>query len=155
MGRPNRQSTGTPLPSSPKDTELACHALQEIKRQLRQIAAVGGGEPNHGLLAAVDDCVEAVLVTNDRADIVMVNGAAARLTGISTRELQATTLWDITHPTFQVDFDVLWKEFLRAGRQRGIYSLRHQHGMAVEVAYCAEANVLPDLHVTVLRRPSN
>ena len=75
------------------------------------------------------------LVSDDTAEIRMVNGAAARLTGLSTRELQTLTVWDITHTTSQMDFDVLWKEFLRAGRQRGSYALRAcrivPHGMQV------------------------
>lgn len=139
----------------PSDVDLACKALEEIKRQLKSIARVGGGSPTTGLLlAAVDDCAEAVVVTNNAAEIRMVNGAAARLTGLSTRELQTLTIWDITHSTSQVDFDVLWKEFLRAGRQRGSYALRSRDGGAVEVAYCAESHVLPGQHVSVLRRRS-
>ena len=52
----------------------------------------------------------------------------------------------------QVSFDVLWKEFLRAGRQRGNYTVRNRSGDPVEVAYCAEAHVLPGRHVSVLRK---
>jgi PAS domain S-box-containing protein len=103
------------------------------------------------LLAAVDDCPEAVIVADNAAEIRMVNGAAARLTGLSTRELQSLTIWDITHTSSQLDFDVLWKEFLRARRQRGDYFLRNRHGEPVEVAYCSEAHVLPGQHVTVLK----
>ncbi len=141
-----------PLPSA-SDIDIACQALQEIKRQLKSIASVGGGEPSVGLLtAAVDDCVEAVIVTDDAAEIRIVNGAAARLTGLSTRELQSLTVWDIGDPASQIDFDVLWKEFLRAGRQRGNYAIRNRAGNAVEVAYCAEANVFPGRHVSVIRK---
>jgi PAS domain S-box-containing protein len=145
---------GRPAPlASPSDIDLACRALEELKRQLKTIASVGGGTPTTGLLlAAVDDCAEAVIVSDNTAEIRMVNGVAARLTGYSTRELQRLTIWDITHSTSQVDFDVLWKEFLRAGRQRGIYALRTRDGAPVEVAYCSESNVLPGHHVSVLRR---
>jgi PAS domain S-box-containing protein len=135
------------------DVDIACQALVEIKRQLKTIASVGGGKPSADLLvAAVDDCVEAVIVSDDAAEIQIVNGAAARLTGLSTRELQSSTVWDISDPATQVSFDVLWKEFLRAGRQRGTYTIRNQSGGPVEVAYCAEAHVLPGRHVSVLRK---
>jgi PAS domain S-box-containing protein len=148
----------TPAPSSAqnkeKEMELACQALQELKRELTQIARIGGGQTSEGLLlAAADNCPDAVLVTNDQAQIRMVNGAAARLVGLSTRELQSLSVWDITHAGWQGDFDVLWKEFLRSGRQRGHYALRHKDGSAVEVAYCLEANVLPHQHVSVMRKP--
>lgn len=134
-------------------TEFACQALSDLRRQLTQLARLGGGEITHGLLqAAADDCSEAVLVTDHKARILMVNGAAARLAGTTTRELQQLTVWDITHPEYQADFDVLWREFLRAGRQRGSYGIRHKDGSVVEVGYCAEASVLPDRTVIVLRR---
>lgn len=156
MAAPKAGPSARRTPPSPTDIDLACQSLEEIKRQLKSIASVGGGSPTKGLLlAAVDDCAEAVIVTDDAAEIRMVNGAAARLTGLSTRELQTLTIWDITHTTSQMDFDVLWKEFLRARRQRGHYALRDRVGEAVEVAYCTEAHVLPGLHVSVLRRRSN
>jgi PAS domain S-box-containing protein len=151
-----RQRAGERSPKSPLSDEIerACQSLQDLKNQLRHIARVGGGAPTAGLLlAAADDCPDAVIVADDEAHIRMVNGAAARLTGLSTRELQSLTIWDITHSASQVDFDVLWREFLRAGRQPGIYALRHRDGSAVEVAYCSEASVLPHQHVSVMRRP--
>jgi PAS domain S-box-containing protein len=150
---PSRAADRSIPSASPRDVEQACHALQGVKQQLVRIAQMGGGAPSSGLLmAAADNCPEAVIITNDQAEINMVNGAAARLTGFSTRELQALTVWDITHAASQIDFDVLWREFLRAGRQRGGFVLRHRDGTAIEVAYCAEANVLPSKHVSVLRK---
>jgi len=93
-----------------------------------------------------------VLVTDREAQIVMVNGVAARLLGTSTRELQRLTVWDLTHPDSQGEFDVLWREFLRAGRQRGVFAMRKHDGSAVEVAYCWQTDVLPNRLVLVLRR---
>lgn len=67
----------------PTDVDIACQALQEIKRQLKTIASLGGGVPSLGLLvASVDDCVEAVIVSDDAAEIKIVNGAAAMHFGI-------------------------------------------------------------------------
>jgi PAS domain S-box-containing protein len=133
--------------------ELACRALTDIGTQLTNVARYGGGEITSGLLqAAVDDCPEAVFVTDREAQIVMVNGVAARLLGTSTRQLQRLTFWDITHVSLQNNFDVLWKQFLRSGRQRGQYAVRHEDGGMVEVAYCSQTHVIPERHVVVLRR---
>ncbi len=142
------------LPSKPpQSTDLACAALQGIRRQLTQLAKLGGGAVTPGLVqAAIDDCADAVVVTNEQAQIVMVNGPAARLVGISTRELQRLTVWDITHSSFQADFDILWKEFLRAGKQRGEYAVRYSDGSIVDVAYCSEVNVIPGRHISIFRR---
>jgi PAS domain S-box-containing protein len=133
--------------------DLACEGLQEIKRQLKALAGMAEGEPTSSLLtAAADHCVDAVIITGKQADIRIANGVAARLTGLSTRDLQTQTLWDVTHSASQADFDVLWKEFLRAGRQRGGFSVTHRDGTEIAVAYCAEADVLPELHIFVLRK---
>jgi PAS domain S-box-containing protein len=142
------------LPSkAPQPTDFACYALQDIHAQLANLARLGGGAVTPGLLqAAIDDCIDAVVVTDHQAQIVMVNGPAARLVGMSTRELQKLTLWDITEASFQADFDILWREFLRAGRQRGEYAIKHAQGSVVEVAYCAEVNILADRNISIFRR---
>jgi PAS domain S-box-containing protein len=152
--KPEQTATGTPL-KSPQPTNFACEAIHEIRRQLAHLARLGGGSVTPGLLqAAIDDCAEAVVVSNQRAQIIMVNGAAARLAGTTTRELQRLTVWDITHQSFQADFEILWREFLRAGKQRGEYAIRHSDGSIVDVAYCSEVNIIPDRHITILRRLS-
>ena len=135
------------------DVDAACASLQDLKRQLQRLASLGGAAPSLGLLTATaDDCTDAVILCTDRADIRAVNSAAARLTGYSARELQSITVWDITHSASQADFDVLWREFLRAGRQRGIYTVRRRDGSSVDVAYCAEARTFGDLHISILRQ---
>ena len=77
MPRANRRTPSASTSPQPNDVELACLALQEIKRQPKSIASVGGGEPSADLLvAAVDDCVEAGIVADDAARIRIVNSAA-------------------------------------------------------------------------------
>jgi PAS domain S-box-containing protein len=145
-----RTSASAPPPVS-QQIEWACRALGEIRRQLSSVSRYGGGEITPDLLrAAVDDCPEAVFVTDRKAQIVMVNGVAARLLGSSTRELQRLTLWDITHVSVQTEFDVLWREFLRAGRQRGQYAIRHKDGSIVELVYCSQTHIIPERHATVV-----
>ncbi|HUE89486.1 MAG TPA: PAS domain-containing protein [Vicinamibacterales bacterium] len=152
MAKPIRAaSDGLP---SPGDIEAACRSLAALKDQLKRlISRPGGGEPGLGLLSALsDDCPDAVIACTPQAEIRVVNGAAARLTGYSTRELQALTVWDLTHASSQAHFDVLWREFLRAGRQRGAYTLRRRDGSPVEVAYCAETKFVGELSVAILRK---
>lgn len=140
--------------ASRSGVDRACQTLEELKSHLIDIVRLGGGKLSSGLLlAAADNCPEAVIVTDDDAHIWMANSAAARLTGMSTRDLQTLTIWDLTHSASQVDFEILWREFRRARRQRGLYTLRHRDGSAIEVAYCAEAGVLPNRHITVWRKP--
>lgn len=133
-------------------TSLACRALEELSRFLAddRARAPGPASPPGSLQAAADNCAHAVIVSDDNARIMLVNSLAARLTGFSMRELLTLTVWDMTHVSSQMDFDVLWKAFLRAGRQRGAYTLRHKSGAPIEVAYCAQAHVSPHRHVSIL-----
>jgi PAS domain-containing protein len=133
-----------------REIELACRALQQLRRQLADEAPTGTATPEL-LQASIDEASDPVLVVDQTARIVMVNGPVARLLATSTRALKTLTIWDITHSSYQADFDVLWREFLRAGRQLGRYGLRHANGSVVEVAYCAEARTLGDWAVIFLR----
>lgn len=154
MAKPNRSRQA--LPGS-ADITAVCRSLTTLKDQLsRRLRS--GGESDATVLSALsamsDECPDAVIFCTPQAEIRVVNGAAARLTGYSTRDLQKLTVWDLTHGSSQEHFDVLWREFLRAGRQRGTYTLRHRDGHAVEAAYCAEAKVVGDLNVAIMRNPT-
>jgi PAS domain S-box-containing protein len=155
VAKPNRSRQALP---GPTDIDAACRSLTALKDQLTRRLRSGGGEPDPAVLSALsamsDECPDAVIFCTSQAEIRVVNGAAARLTGYSTRDLQRLTVWDLTHGPSQAHFDVLWREFLRAGRQRGTYALRHRDGHAVEAAYCAEAKVVGDLNVAVMRKPT-
>jgi PAS domain S-box-containing protein len=134
------------------DIDMACESLTRLKQAVESSAAswtMGGSLTR--LTPHADAVDDGVIFCNDAADILMVNAAAARLTGYSATELQALTVWDITHGASQPDFDVLWREFLRAGRQLGVYTLRTREGEPLDVAYCSEARLAGHLHVAVLR----
>jgi PAS domain S-box-containing protein len=148
------KTTRSPRPSpGSDDIDAACRSLTALKEQLTRRVRAGSSDPTAALLSSwSDDCPDAVIICTREAEIRAVNGAAARLTGYSTRDLQRLTLWDLMHGSSQGHFDVLWREFLRAGRQRGTYTLRHREGHPIEAAYCAEAKLVGDLNVAVMRK---
>lgn len=151
VASPNEPSE--PRQPAPEDINKACESLARLKELLNRLRS-GGGEPTHEFLSALsDDCPDAVIVCTTGAEIRVVNGVAARLTGYSTRELQTLTVWDITHSSSQARFDVLWREFLRAGRQRGVYTVRRHDGRRIDVAYCAESRFAGELCLAILRMP--
>src|SRR5262245_30163405 len=124
------------------EVETVCRRLTDLRRQIADLGRSGSVPP--GLLQALlDETEDPLFIVDDEARIVMVNVETARLLGMPPRELERSTSWDLTHASYQADFDVLWKEFQRAGKQSGQYGLRHMNGSLVEVAYCAERNVLP------------
>jgi PAS domain S-box-containing protein len=153
MAKPDRGASGRP--PGPADVDAACQTLADLRRRLTQTLQSSGSEPSEDVLSTLaDDCPDAVIVCTAHAEIRVVNRAAVKLTGYSIRELQTLTVWDLTPAAAQADFDVLWREFLRAGRQRGVYSLRRRDGSAIEAAYCAETRFAGELSVAILRHPN-
>ena len=139
---------------APDDVDAVCQSLADLRHQLACILGSSDGEATTEALSALaDDCRDAVIVCTTQAEIRVVNRAAARLTGYSIRELQTLTVWDLTPKASQAEFDVLWREFLRAGRQRGKYPIRRRNGSTIEAAYCAETRFAGDLTIAVLRKP--
>lgn len=94
----------------------------------------------------------ALLIANSRGRYIVVNPAAARLTGYSRDELLQLSVWDLTPSMKQSLGRRLWREFLKRGRMRGDYVLRRKTGRLVHAHYLAVADVLPGIHVSLLIR---
>jgi PAS domain S-box-containing protein len=80
------------------------------------------------------------------------NASAAELTGYSRRELLTASIFDITPPVEEREMEILWRAFLRTGRQAGEVTLRRRDGSQVVSRYLATTNVVPGVHVTVLAK---
>ena len=92
----------------------------------------------------------AILITNDRARYVEVNGAATVLTGYTRSELLRMSVWDLTPEPKKSTGMTAWEGFLRTGEQSGVYPLKRKDGTIVRAAYFATAHVLPHLHLSAL-----
>lgn len=92
----------------------------------------------------------AVLIADDDARYVAANTRAAALTGYSRAELLTLSVPDLTPVPNTTDFRSLWRDFIRAGEQRGTYQLRRRDGTVIAVRYAAWAGIAPGRHLTVL-----
>lgn len=90
------------------------------------------------------------MVADDRGRYVEANDMACRLLGYTRQELLQLSVWDLTPQPHEVEGLILWKEFIEAGFQAGIYWLACKDRSLVEVAYRAKANVAPGRHVSRL-----
>ena len=100
----------------------------------------------------VRDLPVAALVADKTGCYVMANPGASRLTGYSADELRSMSVWDLTLPAKEHETDVLWRNFVQAGTQRGTVKLKTKKGAAVSARYVAKSHVLPGLHISLLRR---
>jgi PAS domain S-box-containing protein len=94
---------------------------------------------------------DAILLADNEARYVDANPAACALLGRTREELLASTVFDVT-PVPSVELGrQLWRDFIAAGRQEGEYPLARKDGSCATVEYRAVANIIPGLHLSVLR----
>ena len=115
-------------------------------RQSQNIGSVAG------LRLALESIPLAALVADDHAGLIAANAKACKLTGYSDRELRRLSIYDITGEPEIDNIDVLWRAFIDQRRQTGRFEIRTKAGRRVLVDYAASANVVPGMHLSLLRR---
>ncbi len=75
---------------------------------------------------------------------------AARLLGLSRKQIIGRQLDDFAQPSFKPRVSQLWRAFLEQGEQKGVLRLVGPDGCRREVAYTAKGNVLPLRNLLVL-----
>ena len=125
--------------------------LSGLTRRARGVADAGE-KPLDALKSVIDAVPLAVLVADDHGRYVLSNAHAVRLTGYTERALRRLSVWDLTPGPANHDFEVLWRAFIQQREQHGRYELVTKTGRVVAAEYAARANVLPHLHVSVLRQ---
>ena len=94
----------------------------------------------------------AVLLSDNTGRYIGANAAATELTGFSRRELLTLSMFDITPPIDEKEVALLWRAFIRIGRQEGEIVIRRRDGSHVSGRYMATSNVIPGVHVSVLAK---
>jgi PAS domain S-box-containing protein len=105
---------------------------------------------NEQLLRAIfDGALDAMLIADNEGRYVDANPAACELFGSSREALIGRRIADFTDPgPSHADG---WRTFLEVGSLRGEFPLIRTDGARRDLEYSAVANVLPGLHLSVLR----
>ena len=133
-------------------------ALESVMKALTQEAraSLSNATPQPEAVKRLEEVVRvhpyAVLFSDNTGRYVGANAAAAELTGFSRRELLAASVFDITPPPDEKDVALLWRAFLRMGRQDGEIVIRRRDGTHVSSRYMAATNVVPGVHVSVMAK---
>jgi hypothetical protein len=61
-------------------------------------------------------------------------------------------VFDITPPVDEKDVALLWRAFLRTGRQEGEIIIKRRDGSQVSGHYMATTHVIPGVHVSVMAK---
>jgi PAS domain S-box-containing protein len=133
-------------------------ALEQVMRTLTQEArtSLSSATPQNEAVKRLEEAVRvhpfAVLFSDNTGRYVGANASAAELTGYSRRELLNASVFDITPPVDEREVEILWRAFLRTGRQDGEVTLRRRDGSQVVSRYLAATNLVPGIHVSVLAK---
>ena len=133
-------------------------ALDQVMKTLTQEAraSLSNATPQREAVKRLEEVVRvhpyAVLFSDNTGRYIGANAAAIELTGFSRRELLAASVFDITPPPDEKDVTLLWRAFLRTGRQEGEIVLRRRDGTHVSGRYMATTNVIPGVHVSVMAK---
>ena len=103
------------------------------------------------LQALFDYALDAILLVNDAGEYVDVNPAACALLGYTREQILRMRVGDIHPDETTTQGREIWRAFLRAGTRSGEYRLHAGDGTPRDVEFRAVANVLPGLHLSVLR----
>ncbi|MDS0295823.1 PAS domain S-box protein [Halogeometricum luteum] len=99
--------------------------------------------------AAFAEAMDAIVVADDDGAYVDANRSACDLFGVSRDELLGMRVEDFADEGYETDD--AWSEFLSAGQDRGMFSLRRPDGERRVVEYAATRDVVPGEHLSVLR----
>jgi len=103
------------------------------------------------LQAVFDHALDVVILANDSMRLVDANPSAVALLGYSRDELLTMTVADITSSEHREAVWPQWNAFLEAGTAQGELQLSSRNGSRIDVEFRAVANILPSLHLSVLR----
>jgi PAS domain S-box-containing protein len=133
-------------------------ALDQVMKALTQEAraTLSNATPQQEAVKRLEEVVRvhpyAVLFSDNTGRYIGANAAAAELTGFSRRELLALSVFDITPQPDEKDVTLLWRAFLRVGRQDGDIVIRRSDGSQVSGRYMATTHVIPGVHVSVMAK---
>lgn len=101
--------------------------------------------------AVFENSLDAILLMDDAGGYVDANPAASQLLGYTRDEIVRLNVSDVTRGVDRGEIPGLMRQFLAAGTLQGEYTLLCKDGDTREVEYRAVANILPGLHLSVLR----
>jgi PAS domain S-box-containing protein len=103
------------------------------------------------LQALFDYALDAILLANDAGEYVDANPAACALLGYTRDQILRMRIWEMGSDETVDEGQEAWRTFLRVGTRSGEYRLHAGDGRPRDVEFRAVANVLPGLHLSVMR----
>jgi PAS domain S-box-containing protein len=103
------------------------------------------------LQALFDYALDAIFLANDAGEYVDANQAACTLLGHTQDQILRMRAWEMRTNETVAERQDAWRAFLKAGTLSGEYRLHAGDGTPRDVEFRAVANVLPGLHLSIMR----
>jgi PAS domain S-box-containing protein len=142
------ESTGTPqfrdgrvvaVLGVARDVTMRVRAEEELAQSRRRLQAL------------FHNALDAILIVNDDDRYVDANPAAIELLGYSREELLSLTAMDLTPPGDRTALPDTLHAFAEHGRFSGDYRLLRKDGVVRDAEFRSVANILPGLHLAIVR----
>ena len=127
-------------------TLYTCREVTERAHAQRQLEA-----SQERLHAIFHSALDAIVLTDDEARFVDANPAACELLGYSREELIGQSIVDILPESERDRVDAILGQFWERGGHHGAYQVFRSDGTARDIEYRTAGNVLPGLHLTIMR----
>jgi two-component system CheB/CheR fusion protein len=108
-------------------------------------------ESQQRLQALVNNALDVILLADDEARYIDCNPAAVQVLGYSKEELCQMRVADVVLGVEAEAFEAIWAQFIEAGTMEGEYQLKARDGRVCDMEFRAVANILPGVHLSVLR----
>jgi PAS domain S-box-containing protein len=118
---------------------------------LRVIAEEALATSRRRLAAIFENALDAMLLCDERGNYVDANPAAVALLGYSRRELLTMKTAALIPPQYEQRAQEIARAFAADGQYSGDYRLARKDGTVLDVEFRAVANILPGLHLGVVR----
>jgi PAS domain S-box-containing protein len=123
------------------------HARRQTEQALEQ--------SNRRLDAIFQNAQDAIFLADDGGWWIDTNPSACRMLDYLREDLLGRNVRDLVTPSLTRSIADLWEELLRQGELRGEITLLTRTGRAIHVDYRAVANILPGMHLAILRDVSD
>ena len=132
-----------------RNARLFEQTRREIKERQRTEAALETRQAH--LRGLFENALDAIMLIDDDAHYIDANPAACALLGYSLNELRQMSVFEIAAPAYRVGFDQTWQRFRELRTQQGEYVVQHKDGSPIDVDLRAVANIVPGVHMSILR----
>jgi PAS domain S-box-containing protein len=136
-----------------RDEAGALHGYVAVNRDIttRRQAETDLDETQRRLQAIFENSTDAILLYDDQGRYLEANPAAEYLCGCTREELLRLSTWDTTPPEFLEGEREAWARFEADRIQQSETMLLRPDGRRVAVEYRSVANILPGVHLSLVR----